>query len=68
MKSPKRKIRQIEKINNRKEMSRSIGPDYQQLLFKIAFIELNKIIHNTLKHLTTLACVYRFKDQSIKDV
>ena len=57
---PKRKIRQIEKINNRKEMSRSIGPDYQQLLFKIVFIELNKIIHNTLKHLTTLACVGKY--------
>jgi hypothetical protein len=28
---PKRKIRQIEKINNRKEMSSNIGPDYQQL-------------------------------------
>jgi hypothetical protein len=34
---PKRKIRQIEKINNRKEMSRSIGPDYQQLTIKLYF-------------------------------
>ena len=56
----KRKIRQIEKINNRKEMSRSIGPSYKQQLFKIVFIELNKIIHNTLKHLTTLACVGKY--------
>jgi hypothetical protein len=54
---PKRKIRQIEKINNRKEYILDNGPSYKQLLFKIAFIELNKINTNTLKHLTTLACV-----------
>ena len=35
IKSPKRKIRQIEKINNRKEMSRSIGPDYQHHNWKL---------------------------------
>ena len=44
-----------------------IGPSYKQQLFKIVFIELNKIIKNTLKQLTTLACVGKFKDQSIKD-
>jgi hypothetical protein len=49
-------------------MSKNIGPSYKQLLFKIAFIELNKIIKNTLKHLTMCDCVDRFKDQSIKDV
>jgi hypothetical protein len=38
----KRKIRQIEKINNRKEMSRSIGPDYQQQVLQIELKELNK--------------------------
>ena len=62
---PKRKIRQIEKINNRKEMSRSIGPDYQQQPLEIELKELKKIIKNTLKHLTMCDCVNRFKDQSI---
>jgi hypothetical protein len=53
---------------NRKEMFLDNGPSYKQLLFKIAFIELNKIIQNTLKHLTMCDCVDRFKDQSITDV
>jgi hypothetical protein len=41
-KLPKKKIRQIEKINNRKEMSKSIGPDYQQQVLQIELKELNK--------------------------
>ena len=45
-----------------------IGPSYKQQILKIELKELNKIINNTLQHLTTFACVYRFKDQSIKDV
>ena len=46
-------------------MSRSIGPDYQQQVLQIELKELNKIIHNTLKHLTMCDCVDRFKDQLI---
>jgi len=56
----KRKIRQIEKINNRKEMSRSIGPDYQQQVLQIELKELNKINTNTLKHLTRCSCVGKY--------
>jgi len=41
-------------------MSRSIGPDYQQQVLQIELKELNKINTNTLKHLTTLACVGKY--------
>ena len=61
----KRKIRQIEKINNRKEMSRSIGPDYQHHNWKLY---KHKHLSNqlkTLKHYTTCDCVGKYKDQLI---
>jgi hypothetical protein len=45
---------------NKKRNNLDIGPSYKQQLLKIVFIELNKIIHNTLKHLTRCSCVGKY--------
>jgi hypothetical protein len=60
-------VRQKEKIIIEKKLTRCCGKLSTQLL-TIVFIELNKIIENTFKHLTICDCVDRFKDQSIIDV
>jgi hypothetical protein len=60
-------VRQKEKIIIEKKFARCCSKLSTEPL-AIVFIELNKIIENTFKHLTMCDCVDRFKDESITDV